>query len=79
MTQAVLDAALALPVSERADLAERLWESLPADKLDATFAEELATEIRARRERALRGEGELHDWSSVRDELHAIIDRTAHA
>jgi len=74
VTQTVLDAALALPSAERAELAERLWESLPDEKLDAAFAEELAREIRSRRERYLRGESQLHDWSNVREELNAIID-----
>lgn len=79
MTQTVLDAALALPCEERAELAERLWESLPEEKLGSAFAEELALEIRSRRERYLRGESQLHDWSNVRDELNAIIDRADQA
>ena len=77
MTQTVLDAALALSAQERAELAERLWESLPEEKLDAAFAGELADEIRSRRERSLRGESQLHDWKSVKHDLDAIIDRTA--
>lgn len=75
MTQTVLEAALALPIEERAELAERLWESLPEEKLDTGFAEELAREICSRRERSLRGESQLHDWSHVQGELNAIIDR----
>lgn len=75
MTQTVLDAALALPSEERAELAERLWESLPDEKLDAAFAEELTREIRSRRERYRRGESQLHDWNNVRNDLNAIIDR----
>jgi hypothetical protein len=74
VTQSVLEAALALPSEDRAELAERLWESLPEVKLDAVFAEELAEEIRSRCERSLRGESRLHDWNDVRDELDAIID-----
>ncbi len=79
MTQSVLDAALALPSEERAELAERLWESLPEGKLDPSFAEQLAREIGSRRERFQRGESQLHEWSTVRDELNAIVDRAAQA
>ena len=75
MTVTVLDAALALPSNERAELAERLWESLPEVKLDTKFAEELAGEIASRRDRYRRGESRLHEWSDVRSELDAIIDR----
>ncbi len=75
MTQTVLDAVLALPSNERAELAERLWESLPEGNLAPTFAEELVQEIASRRDRHQRGESRLHDWSDVRDELNTIIDR----
>jgi putative addiction module component (TIGR02574 family) len=79
VTQTVLDAVLALPSKERAELAERLWASLPEENLDAEFAEELTQEIASRRERHLRGESQLHDWSNVRDELNAIINRADRA
>ncbi len=51
MTQAVLEAAMALPPAERAELAELLWQSLTSEALDSTFAEDLAQEVRSRRER----------------------------
>ena len=75
MTQGLLAAAMALPPEERAELAERLWESLPSEIVDAEFAADLAREILVRRERYLRGDCQLHVWSDVRDELSGIITR----
>ena len=76
MTQGVLEAAMALPPEERAELAERLWESLPGETTDTAFAEDLAQEVRSRRERYLRGESRLHLWDDVRAELDGIIARS---
>ena len=69
MTQRVLEAAMALPPEERAELAEKLWESLQGEITDISFAEDLAHEVRSRRERYLRGESRLHRWDDVRAEL----------
>ena len=74
MTQALLEAAMALPPNERAELAERLWESLPSETVDITFAKDLAKEIRSRRERYLRGDSQLHQWDDVRAELSGSRD-----
>ena len=76
MTEGVLEAAMALPPEERAELAERLWESLPGETTDIAFAEGLAQEVRSRRERYLRGESRLHLWDDVRAELDGIIARS---
>ena len=76
MTQGLLEAAMALPPEERAELAERLWESLPGDTADIAFAEDLAREVRSRRERYLRGDSQLHPWGEVRAELDDIIARS---
>ena len=76
MTHGVLEAAMALPPAERAELAERLWESLPGETTDIAFAEDLAQEVRSRRERYLRGESRLHLWDDVRAELDGIIARS---
>jgi len=76
MTQGVFEAAMALPPEERAELAERLWESLPGETTDIAFAEDLAQEVRSRRERYLRGESQLHPWDTVRTELHGISARS---
>lgn len=75
-TQGVLEAAMALPPEERAELAEKLWESLPGETTDIAFAEDLAQEVRSRRERYLRGESRLHLWDDVRAELDGIIARS---
>ena len=73
MTQSLLEAAMALPPEERAELAERLWESLPSEVADNCFAEDLAREVRSRRERHLREGSPLHSWTEVRGELEGII------
>ncbi len=75
MTQGLLEAAMALPPEERAELAERLWESLPGEIADAAFAEDLACEVRSRRERHLQEGSQLHAWTDVRAELDGIIAR----
>ena len=75
MTQGLLEAAMALPPEERAELAERLWESLPSEIADTSFAEDLAREVRSRRERYLREGTPLHSWTDVRGELDGIIAR----
>jgi putative addiction module component (TIGR02574 family) len=75
MTQGLLEAAMALPPEERAELADRLWESLPSELADTAFAEDLAHEVRSRRERHLREGSPLHSWTDVRAELDGIIAR----
>ena len=75
MSQGLLEAAMALPPDERAELAERLWESLPSEMADADFAAELAQEVRSRRERHLREGTPLHSWTDVREELSEITAR----
>ena len=76
MTQGVLEAAMSLPPEERAELAERLWESLPGEITDIAFAEDLAQEVRSRRERYLRGASQLHPWDDVRTEMDGIREAT---
>ena len=75
MTHTLLEAAMSLPPEERAELAERLWKSLPGETVDIAFAEDLANEVRSRRDRYLRGESQLHSWDGVRNELNEIIAR----
>ena len=75
MTNELLEAAMALPPDERAELAERLWESLPCDIADVEFAEDLAREVRSRRERHLKDGTSFHNWNDVRGELDGIIAR----
>ena len=75
MTQGLLEAAMALPPEARAELAEQLWESLPSEIADTGFAEDLAREVRSRRERHLREGTPLHSWTDVRGELDGIIVR----
>ncbi len=75
MTDGLIEAALALPPDERAELAERLWESLPSEIADAGFAEDLAREVRSRREKYLKDGKSFHNWNDVRDEINGIIAR----
>ena len=78
MTHDLLEAAMALPPQERAELAERLWASLPNEIAGTTFAEDLAREVRSRRERHLQAGLPLHSWIEVRGELDEIIRQLAH-
>jgi putative addiction module component (TIGR02574 family) len=73
MTQSLLEAVMALPPEERAKLAERLWDSLPSEIADTCFAEDLAREVRLRRERHLQDGSSIHSWTDVRGELDEII------
>ena len=75
MTNRLLEAAMAVPPNERAELAERLWESLPSDIADVEFAEDLTREVRSRRERHLKNGSSFHNWNDVREELEGIISR----
>jgi hypothetical protein len=75
MTPDLLDAAMSLPPEERAELAERLLESLPAETVDAFFANDLAQEVRSRRERNLKDRSSLLNWTDVRAELDEIINQ----
>lgn len=75
MTESLLKAVMALPPEERAQLAEQLWESLPNENADTDFDEDLALEVRSRREQHLQQGSPLHDWPDVRKELDGIIAR----
>ena len=75
MTNSLLQAAMALSADERAELAERLWESLPSEIADTEFANDLAREVRSRRERHLKDGSPFHNWNDVRKDLDAIIAR----
>jgi putative addiction module component (TIGR02574 family) len=63
--QALFDAALALPVAERALLAERLLESMPPEADDVTD-DELAAELDRRRTEVEQGTVKPIPWSEVR-------------
>jgi Putative addiction module component len=80
----LLEAALALPKEERADLAEQLLASVEADVTDADmFGEQepdpeiekaWATEITRRAERALRGETAGIPGAEVDAQVRRIIE-----
>ena len=75
MTQAsdsILEAALSLPTDARADLADRLLESLPPERqleIEAAWAEECERRSKAYREGRLRG-------TPVEDVIRAIRERS---
>jgi len=74
-TDNVFDAALALPLSERLELAQRLWESVkppgvPSED-DPGFAEELQRRIAAYES----GESKSTPWEVVRDRIRGQLDK----
>jgi len=83
----LLEAALALPKEERADLAEKLLASVEAETPvsdadmhgeydpDPEVEKAWAEEITRRAERALRGESKGVPWETVRDEVRATLGR----
>jgi putative addiction module component (TIGR02574 family) len=83
----LLEAALALPKEERADLAEKLLASVEAEAPvsdadmygeydpDPEVEKAWAEEITRRAERALRGESKGVPWETVRDEVRATLGR----
>ena len=81
----LLEAALALPKDERADLADKLLASIEDDvsdtdmfgtqEADPAVEKAWADEITRRAERALRGETKGVPWETVRDETRAMLDR----
>jgi hypothetical protein len=81
----ILEAALALPKDERADLADKLLASIEEDVSDADMfgaqepdpavERDWAEEITRRAERALRGETKGIPGETVREQDRAILDR----
>ena len=73
-TDNVFDAALALPLDERLELAQRLWESAkPPGVLsedDPGFAQELERRVAAFE----AGETEATEWEVVRDRIRAQLN-----
>jgi putative addiction module component (TIGR02574 family) len=67
-TQAVFDAALALPETDRALLVERLLESLPPDA-DELTEEEFAAELDRRHAEFLRDPSIGIPWEEVRRQI----------
>jgi putative addiction module component (TIGR02574 family) len=64
-TQAILDAALALPEAERALLVERLLETLSPEQGELSD-EELFAELERRRAEVEQGQVKPVPWSEVR-------------
>jgi putative addiction module component (TIGR02574 family) len=64
-TQAILDAALALPEAERALLVDRLLESLPPE-VDEMTDDEFFAELERRRAEVEQGTVKPIPWSELR-------------
>jgi putative addiction module component (TIGR02574 family) len=69
-TKAILDAARALPETERLLLVERLLEDVPLD-LDELTEDELFAELQRRREELKAGSVEGIPWSKLKQEGEA--------
>jgi putative addiction module component (TIGR02574 family) len=66
-TKQVFAAALALPETQRARLAERLLETISLD-IDDLSDDELAAELDRRRMQVRRGKARVIPWSKLRGE-----------
>ena len=66
-TKQVFAAALALPESQRARLAEQLLETISLD-IDGLSDDELAAELDRRRMQVRRGKARVVPWSELRRE-----------
>ena len=67
-TKSLLESALALPESERLELADALWQSLP-DDMEEMDDEALAAELQRRSEEMDRDPTAGVSWEEVRGKL----------
>jgi len=70
----LLNEALALPPSERADFAAELMASLDGEP-DTDVDIAWATELEARAERAIAGQSQGSDWPTVRARIEERLSR----
>jgi len=68
-TQAILDAALALPEAQRVLLTERLLESISPDDPEDLSDEEFAAELQRRRQEVVEGKADLVPWSQLKGQV----------
>jgi putative addiction module component (TIGR02574 family) len=66
--QNIFDAAMELPEQQRAELAERLWESLDGGS-QAQIADAWAVELRRRWDAVESGDAQLTDGASAMSEM----------
>lgn len=64
----ILDAALRLPLEQRAKIIAKLLASLEGER-DGAVEAAWAAEIEHRARRVLNGEGEFEDWETLRGKL----------
>ena len=60
-----------LPLAERVELAQRLWDSVHADACAAPFTPEQQTELDRRIAALDAGEVVCEPWAAVRNRLHS--------
>jgi hypothetical protein len=73
----IFDAALALPVPLRANLAAKLIESLEGDNVEPVGSSDWLREIDAASDELHRGEADLVDGEVALEIVQAAIDRAA--
>ena len=64
-----------LTVAERIQLAEDLWDSIPADSVDLPLSEAQKAELDRRMEDLKRNPVGGEDWETVRARLHERLKR----
>jgi putative addiction module component (TIGR02574 family) len=69
MSTTVLDDALRLPVPERIELVQAIWDSVVAESASVAVTDEQRTEIDRRLSDAASNPGDERPWSEVRSSL----------
>ena len=73
MSQINLDEILRLPVEERIDLVERIWDSIAADADAVPVTPEQREELQRRLEEHQRNPDDVVDWSDAEERIRSRL------
>ena len=73
MSQVNLDEILRLPVKERIDLVERIWDSIAADADPVPVTPEQREELQRRLEEHERNPDDVVEWSDVEERIRSRL------
>lgn len=69
MSSNLVDTVKALPLAERVELVETLWESIIAEGYEPPLTTEHAAELDRRLEAHRRDPGDVVSWESIKEDL----------